>query len=102
KSDFIIFPYAENISNIKILSLMKEVILRAKVHNESLQVIFVKTGLEKNNNFDKEAKSLKKQVPIIFADFSVDNSEELTNINDQIKNERSEEIEKIIKNILGT
>ncbi|EAC8213113.1 ParA family protein, partial [Listeria monocytogenes] len=31
-----------------------------------------------------------------------DNSEELTNINDQIKNERSEEIEKIIKNILGT
>ncbi|EAK9839167.1 ParA family protein, partial [Listeria monocytogenes] len=42
------------------------------------------------------------QVPIIFADFSVDNSEELTNINDQIKNERSEEIEKIIKNILGT
>ncbi|EAD2698997.1 ParA family protein, partial [Listeria monocytogenes] len=35
-------------------------------------------------------------------DFSVDNSEELTNINDQIKNERSEEIEKIIKNILGT
>ncbi|EAC3101740.1 ParA family protein, partial [Listeria monocytogenes] len=32
----------------------------------------------------------------------VDNSEELTNINDQIKNERSEEIEKIIKNILGT
>ncbi|EAH2842382.1 ParA family protein, partial [Listeria monocytogenes] len=29
-------------------------------------------------------------------------SEELTNINDQIKNERSEEIEKIIKNILGT
>ncbi|EOI6343304.1 helix-turn-helix domain-containing protein [Listeria monocytogenes] len=102
KSDFIIFPYAENISNIKILSLMKEVILRAKVHNESLQVIFVKTGLEKNNNFDKETKSLKKQVPIIFADFSVDNSEELTNINDQIKNERSEEIEKIIKNILGT
>ncbi|MCB2819653.1 ParA family protein, partial [Listeria monocytogenes] len=49
KSDFIIFPYEENISNIKILSLMKEVVLRAKVHNESLQVIFVKTGLEKNN-----------------------------------------------------